>query len=79
MKNSFALLSFRLGFLLAILFITALIVYLVQIEFDIIHGVTRFLIGVVKTIFVLLLLNFSFYGLTFFSKKLIKQEQETAS
>ncbi len=79
MKNSVAIFLFRAGFFLTILFLTFLIVYLVRVEFEVIHGETGFFITVLKTIFVLPLIYFSFLGLGFFSNKVKEQEQEIAS
>jgi hypothetical protein len=79
MKNSLSLSLFRIGFFFTIFFLTFLIVYMVRLEFEVIHGKAGFFLTVVKTIFALPLIYFSFLGLTFFSKKVKEPDQVVIS
>jgi hypothetical protein len=74
MKKSFVHLLFRVVFLCTILFWVFLIITLLQIEFEILRGETNFFMGIVKSVFVLLLLHFSFYLIKYFGKESIEQE-----
>ena len=75
MKSSFLVMLYKAVFPITILWVTFLIISLLQIEFEIIRGETNFFMGMVETVLIFFLLYLSFFCLHLFGMGEIDQKQ----
>ena len=79
MRKLLMLSIFRLGLILMTLFLIALVViYFLELGFEITHGPSNFVFAVLTTVFFIPLIFLSFFGVAFFNQKIEEERQLTA-